>query len=66
MEQRSLRDIVKDSLKDNSDDNVLQVLDKLDELGVEDGSLLAELEESELVDLGFKVVKARLVRKQVQ
>ena len=36
MEQRSLHDIVKESLKNNSDDNVQQVLEKLDELGVED------------------------------
>ena len=66
MEQRSLHDIVKDSLKDNSDDNVQLVLEKLDELGVDDRSSLAQLEEAELVGLGFKVVKARLVRKPVQ
>ena len=36
MEQRSLRDVVRDSLKNTSDDNVQQVLEKLDELGVED------------------------------
>ena len=36
MEQRSLRDVVRESLKNTSDDNVQQVLEKLDELGVED------------------------------